>query len=505
MYTFIFGMIALVLGYIIYGKVVDKVFVPRADALTPAMKMPDGVDYVPMSRWRSLGLQVINITGTGPIFGPIAGALFGPAAFIWIVLGCVLAGAVHDYMIGMISVRQKGTNVAEIVGTYLGKKPRNIMRVFSVVLLIFIGVVFVTTPAQVLGSLFAPGNLTFLYVAVGVIIAYYIIATLLPIDKIMARVYPIFGAIILFMGISMLVMLFISGDIRNIPEFTFQNMRPDRDVNILARIFPFLFITIACGAISGFHATQSPIVARCLKNEKEGRLAFYGGMIAEGFIAMIWAAVTMAHFQHVGVSTAVAAPLIVTQSAIAYMGIIGGSLAVIGVALFPITSGDTAFRSARLIVADSLKFDQKPTKNRLMVALPLFAVGIPLVVFALANVQNFNIIWRYFAWSNQTLATIGLWAAAAYLAKTGKSYLIVIVPAVFMTSVVTAYFFTANETLGPLISRLTGNPEITWTIGIVIGIVSAVLFFILFINFIGIKQKGVIKEEIDLGSLSAGS
>lgn len=495
MVTFLLGIAALILGYIVYGKVVEKIFRPNASAVTPAFRMKDNVDYVPMAKWRATALQLINIAGTGPIFGAIAGALFGPAAFIWIVFGCLLAGAVHDYMIGMISVRQDGTNVAEIVGKYLGNKPRYIMRVFSLVLLIFVGVVFVTTPAQVLGTIFAPGNLTFLYIAVACIIFYYIIATILPIDKIVARVYPIFGAIIIFMGVSMFIMLFVSGDIRNIPEFSFQNMRPDRDINILARIFPFLFITIACGAISGFHATQAPIVARCLKNEKEGRAAFYGAMVLEGIVAMIWAAVTMGHFHHVGVSTAVAAPVIVTQSAIAYMGAIGGTLAVIGVALFPITSGDSAFRSARLIVADTLKLNQKPVKNRLAVALPLFAVGIPLVVFALANVQNFNIIWRYFAWSNQTLATIGLWAASAYLAKTGKMYWIALVPATFMTSVVTAYFFTANETIGPLMTRLTGSPETTWIVGIVMGIAAAVTVFSLFVRLIGTKQKGTIREN----------
>ncbi|MCL2557224.1 MAG: carbon starvation protein A, partial [Treponema sp.] len=302
MVTFLLGIAALIIGYAVYGKIVERVFQPKAEAQTPAFAMRDGVDYVPISKWRAMALQLINIAGTGPIFGAIAGAFFGPAAFLWIALGCIFAGAVHDYMIGMISLRHNGTNIAEIVGIYLGKKPRAIMRVFSLVLLMFIGVVLVTSPAQVLGRLFAPNAQTnaFLYIAVACIIVYFIFATLLPIDKILARLYPFLGAILVFMAVGMLAMLFISGDIRNIPEFTFQNMRPDRDVNILARIFPFLFITIACGAISGFHATQSPIVARCLTNEKEGRMSFYGAMILEGVIAMIWAAVTMGHFSHVG-------------------------------------------------------------------------------------------------------------------------------------------------------------------------------------------------------------
>ncbi|MDR0513460.1 MAG: carbon starvation protein A [Treponema sp.] len=500
MFTFLIGMAALIFGYVIYSRVIDKSFGPNPNNKTPAHKMGDGVDYVPIPRWKALGLHFINITGTGPIFGPIAGALFGPAAFIWIVLGCILAGAVHDYMIGMISVRHNGTNVAEIVGKYLGNKPRAIMRVFSIVLLLFVGVVFVTTPAQVLNA-HVGGTQIFFLIVIAVIIVYYIIATLLPIHLIIARVYPIFGALILFMGIGMLIALIVSGDIRNIPEFSFQNMRPDSGTNILARIFPFLFITIACGAISGFHATQAPIVARCLANEKEGRLAFYGGMIGEGLVAMIWAAVTIAAITHldgivhVGTSTAVAAPLVVRAAAIGYLGVIGGTLAIVGVVLFPITSGDTAFRSARLILADSFKFDQKPAKNRLMLAIPLFAVAIPLVIFANVNPGNFGIIWRYFAWSNQTLATIALWAAAAYMAKIGKNYWFTLLPAAFMTSVVIAYFFTATETIGPLMTRITGNFEITYAIGLAVGITTAVVLFVLFVKLIAINQRGTIKEE----------
>jgi carbon starvation protein CstA len=316
----------------------------------------------------------------------------------------------------MLSLRNDGSNIAVIVGKYLGKKPQQIMRVFSLVLLIFVGAVFTYTPAAVLQAQFAPNSVTFYHIAIALIIAYYIIATLIPIDKIIGRIYPFIGGFMIFMGIGMLVMLFVTGDIKNVPEFAFQNMRPDKDTNMLAKLFPFLFITIACGAISGFHATQAPLVARCMKNEKEGRSIFYGGMILEGVIAMIWAAVTMGHFNHVGVDAAVSAPLIVRLSALAYLGPIGGIVAVIGVALFPITSGDTAFRSARLIVADTLKLNQKPMKNRLVIAGPLFAVGVALVLYALQSAANFGVLWRYFAWSNQTLATIGLWAASGYLA-----------------------------------------------------------------------------------------
>jgi len=315
MFSFLFFTGLLILGYLIYGKIAEKVFVIRPEAETPAFKKADGVDYVPLPKWKLVLLQFINIAGPGPIFGAIAGALFGPAAFAWIVFGCIFAGAVHDYTVSMLSLRNDGKNIADIVGKYLGKKSYYILRVFSLVMLTFIGVVSTTTPALVLSTLFAPGNMTFIHIVIAAIILYCIIATVLPINKLMAHLYPLFGASMIFMGLGMAVMLVVSGDIRSIPEFSFTNFRPDRDVNILARIFPFLFITVACGAISGFHATQAPITARCIKNEKEGRSVYYGAMILEGVVAMIWAAVTMGHFNVVGVESAVAAPVIVTQAA----------------------------------------------------------------------------------------------------------------------------------------------------------------------------------------------
>jgi len=504
MVSFIIGVVALVLGYLIYGKIAEKIFVIKPELQTPAMRLHDGVDFVPMPLWKTTLIQLLNIAGTGPIFGAIAGALFGPAAFAWIVLGCIFAGAVHDFMIGMLSVRNNGGNISEIVGKYLGKVPLYIMRVFSIVLLIFVGVVFVTTPAQVLQTMFAPGNTSFYYVVIACIVAYYILATLLPIDKLIGRIYPIFGACLLIMAVGMTLMMFASGDIKNIPEFAFKNYRPDKGTNIMAHLFPFLFITIACGAISGFHATQSPLMARCLKNEKEGRTVFYGAMIMEGVIAMIWAAVTMAHpFSFdagtpaalvVGVRTAVSAPVVVTRSSLDYMGWIGGVLAVFGVVACPITSGDTAFRSARLTIADILKFDQKPIKNRLSIAIPLFAIGVVLVLFSVSSTQNFNIIWRYFSWSNQTLATIGLWAASAYFAKSGKLYWLTLVPSAFMTVVVTSYFFAANECFGPIMTKITGSAAVTYNVAICIGLILSVVLLALFIPLIGIKEKGIIKE-----------
>ena len=504
MVSFIIGVVALVVGYLIYGKIAEKIFAIKPERQTPAMRLNDGVDFVPMASWKTLLIQLLNIAGTGPIFGAIAGALFGPAAFAWIVFGCIFIGAVHDYMVGMLSLRNDGGNISEIVGKYLGKIPLYIMRVFSVVLLIFVGAVFVTTPAQVLRTMFAPNSTSFYYIVIACIIAYYILATLLPIDKLIGRIYPIFGACLLIMAVGMTFKMFSSGDILNIPEFAFKDWRPDKSTNILARIFPFLFITIACGAVSGFHATQSPLMARCLKNEKDGRMTFYGAMILEGIIAMIWAAVTMAHHFNLGtpahpelvlgIESAVAAPVIVTQASIDYMQKIGGILVVFGVVACPITSGDTAFRSARLTIADIFKFDQKPIKNRLSVAIPLFAVGVALVLFSISSTKNFNIIWRYFAWSNQTLATIGLWAISAYLAKTGKLYWLTLLPAAFMTVVVTSYFFTSTECLGPLMTKITGSSTATYSVGIIIGLILSAALLALFIPLIGIKEKGIIKE-----------
>ncbi|GAB6391671.1 MAG: carbon starvation protein A [Treponematales bacterium] len=491
MVSFIIGIAALIAGYLVWGTITERVFGTRADNKTPAVRLADGADYVEMDWKKCMLIQLLNIAGTGPIFGAIAGAMFGPAAFAWIVFGCVFAGAVHDYMVGMLSVRNDGRNISEIVGKYLGRVPLYIMRVFSIVLLLFVGAVFVYTPAQVLQTMFANGSQSFYYICIAVIIAYYLLATILPIDKLIGRLYPVFGACLLVMGVGLTIMMFVTGTIKNVPEFSFINMRPDKAVNITARVFPFLFITIACGAISGFHATQSPLMARCLKNEKDGRRVFYLAMILEGVIAMIWAAVTLALPDTVGVKTAVSAASVVAEQSVRYMGWVGGILAVFGVVACPITSGDTAFRAARLSIAEIIRFDQKPVKNRFVIAIPLFALGVLLVLFAVASTKNFNILWRYFGWSNQTLAAIGLWAASAFLAKTAKNYWIALVPAAFMTVVVTSYFFASSECLGPLMTRALG--EAAYAAAIWIGVILAAALFALFVWRVAVKEKGVIK------------
>jgi carbon starvation protein CstA len=482
MVSFIIGIAALLGGYVIYGKIVERIFVIRPAVATPAVRIHDGVDFVAMPTWKALLIQFLNIAGTGPIYGAIAGALFGPAAFVWIVLGCIFAGAVHDYFSGMLSLRDNGVTIAEIVGKYLGNVPRQIMRVFSVALLILVGVVFVTTPAQVLDSLIphAEGSRIVYVVALCLIILYYILATILPIDKIIGRIYPVFGLALLAMGIGITIMLFVKGEIANVPEFAFKNLHPGG-----LHVFPFLCISIACGAISGFHATQSPLMARCIKTEGDGRLVFYGAMIIEGVVAMIWAAAAMAHFGgQEGLAAAGAAAVVVKKVSIDLMGPIGGVLAVLGVVACPITSGDTAFRSARLAIADIRKWDQRPIKNRFVIALPLFAVGILLVLFAIDSAANFNIVWRYFAWSNQTLATIALWAAAAYLAKTGKLHWIATIPATFMTVVVTSYIIVAPEGF-----------RLPYAAGIAVGLIAAALLFILFYVEIAVKQKNALIAE----------
>jgi carbon starvation protein CstA len=452
-------VVALVLGYVLYGTLVEKVFGIEPQRQTPAIASNDGVDYVEMSWPKALLIQFLNIAGVGPIFGAIAGALWGPWAFVWIVLGCIFAGATHDYLSGMISLRNNGASISEIIGKYLGAGALQVIRAFSLLLLLLVGVVFMTSPALILENLIDPGNKTVYFALLAVIVVYYILATLLPIDKIIGRIYPVFGAALLIMGVGIFVTLFTSGEIQNVPEFTFENLHPKG-----ALLFPALFITIACGAISGFHATQSPMMARCIKNETEGRRVFYGAMILEGLIALIWAAAAMAHFGgQEGLAAAGAAPVVVNKVSFDLMGSIGGVLAVLGVVACPITSGDTAFRSARLTIADAFKIEQKSMSKRLMIAVPLFAVGVVLCFV------DFNILWRYFAWSNQTLATFALWAGAAYLVVHGKNYWIALIPAVFMTSVVVSFICNAGIGFG-----------LPYEISIAVGVISAVLSLVWF-------------------------
>lgn len=445
MLSFLLCIIALVVGYILYGAFVDRVFGSDPNRTTPAVTKADGVDFIPLPTWKVFMIQFLNIAGTGPIFGAIMGAKFGPASYLWIVLGCIFAGAVHDYFTGMLSVRHGGAGLPDLVGSYLGNGTRKVMLVFSIVLLMLVGTVFVYSPALILGDMAGDGGRSAIMLWVGIIFLYYIIATLLPIDKIIGRFYPIFAVALLFMAAALMICLFIKWPA--LPEIWdgLQNRGPS--IGLKGQpVFPCLFITIACGAISGFHATQSPLMARCLKNEKLGRPVFYGSMITEGLVALIWAAVSSYFFfdggaAEVGSDLSAAAPTVVTKVSQSWLGLLGGILAVLGVVAAPITSGDTAFRSARLIVADFIKLDQKPVRNRLVVGIPLFLAASALLWFNVANADGFNIIWRYFGWANQTLAVFALWTATVYLVKNKKGcrYLITMLPAAFMTAVCTTF------------------------------------------------------------------
>jgi len=443
MITFFSALALLIGGYALYGKWVERVFVVEPDRRTPVYENADGVDFVPMSWWRIFLIQFISIAGLGPIFGAVMGAVYGPVAFFWIVFGSILGGAVHDYFSGMLSLRNNGISLPEIIGKYMGTGFKQVMRVFTLLLLILVGAVFVAGPAKLLT------NLTNDYVGYTVwcvlIFIYYILATLLPIDKIIGKIYPIFGFAMLFMAVG------IGGALiwnwASVPEAVpanLYNMNPDP---VKFPIFPMLFVSIACGAISGFHATQSPLMARCMKNEREGRRIFYGAMIAEAVIALIWAAAAMSFFGSVGglheflKANGNNAAVVVDKIAYSWLGAFGGLMVIIGVIVAPITSGDTAFRAARLIVADFINYSQKAFSHRVIIAVPLFVTAILLLQI------NFDVIWRYFAWSNQTLAAATLWTITVYLAQEKKFYWITLIPSLIMTMVISTYIVVAPEML----------------------------------------------------------
>ena len=451
MYSFIISLLVLIAGYAIYGRFVEKVFKPDFSRATPAVVQADGVDYVPMPAWKVYMIQFLNIAGTGPVFGAIMGAKFGPSSYLWIVLGCIFAGAVHDYFSGMLSLRNGGAGLPDLAGKYLGGKMKTFVLAFSIIVLLLVGTVFVFSPALILGQLTSDGGKMAVMLWVAVIFIYYLIATLVPVDKLIGKIYPLFAFALLFMAAGLMVCLFIKWP--SIPEFWqgLGNLGEAKGLISGQDIFPCLFITIACGAISGFHATQSPLMARCTTSEKLGRPIFYGAMITEGVVALVWAAVSSWFFfdggaQQLGSNLGASAPQIVVSVSNAWLGIVGGVLAILGVVAAPITSGDTAFRSARLIIADFLKMPQKSVKNRIIISIGLFAAASLLLWYNIADEDGFNIIWRYFGWANQTLAVIMLWTATAYLVKIhdDKSFWLTLVPSAFMTAVCTSYICVAK-------------------------------------------------------------
>ena len=519
MTTFIIALVALLLGYLLYGAFVERTFSIQPEREVPAYRLQDGVDYIPMPTWRVYLIQFLNIAGTGPIFGAIMGILFGPAAYLWIVFGCIFMGAVHDYLCGMISLRQDGASLPELVGNELGSTARQGMRVLSIVLLVLVGTVFVTTSAGLLATMtngvWGMDVAAWKWLWIGFVFLYCVLATLLPIDTLIGRLYPLFGAALLVMAIGVGFGIFTETGL--LPELTDAPFVTHHPKGL--PIFPFLCITIACGAISGFHGTQSPLMSRCLENERRGRLVFYGAMITEGIVALIWAAAAIkfasaasADFANAastafanGASSAVSVPdgsavgnnaytslfsiltdngshssnpaLLVNMICSTWMGRIGAILAVLGVVAAPITSGDTAYRSARLIVADFMHMNQKKIVNRLMLALPLFAISAALVFV------DFDVLWRYFAWTNQTLATCFLWTAAVWLHRRGRNAWIAFLPAVFMTVVVASYILAAPEGF-----------QLPMTISLIAGAVLAIVLAAWFLRFMQTHKSSVVQS-----------
>lgn len=475
MITFLICLTLLVVSYFTYGRYVERKFEMDSSRAVPSETQYDGVDYVPMPMWKTFLIQLLNIAGLGPIFGAVLGAMYGPIAFLWITLGGIFFGAVHDYFSGMISIENGGLSYPEIVGKYLGLTVKQLLRGFSVFLMVLVGAVFMVGPANIIAGMSGISEVTIAGFTitnfwVWIILIYYIVATLLPIDKIIGKIYPLFGIALILMALGILYVIIFQD--YTIPELTLDSLRNMKTDTEKFPVFPTLFITIACGAISGFHATQSPLMARCLTNERQGRGVFFGAMIAESLIALIWAGAAMAFFGGVeelnsqlaanGNNAAWAVKLISTTT----LGTLGGVLVMLGVVAAPISSGDTAFRSARLIVADFMKLEQKSFAKRLYISIPLFLVGFAITL------MDFDVIWRYFAWTNQTLAAATLWAITVYLVKKKSNYIISLLPAIFMTYITTLYLFTSAEMLG--FSRNLGNT---------LAIITTIIFIFAFAKF----------------------
>ncbi|MDE5996794.1 MAG: carbon starvation protein A [Muribaculaceae bacterium] len=471
MTSFIIAFVALILGYFIYGSVVERVFHTNPSRPTPATTMADGIDYVEMPTWKVYLIQFLNIAGVGPIFGAIMGIMYGPAAFLWIVLGTIFAGAVHDFMSGMISLRLGGKSLPEIVGSELGKKVKMVMSVFTCILLVMVIAVFVRTPANLLATL-TPEHLNATFWAICIFL-YYILATLLPVDKLIGNLYPVFGFALLFMAVGIMGYMIVNAV--PIPDGFSDGLFNRHPAGEAAPIFPMMCISIACGAISGFHATQSPMMARCLNNEKHGRKVFYGAMVSEGIVALIWAAAAIAftgdYDKLAGymAENGSDAGILVHEVCVNWLGTFGGVLAILGVIAAPITTGDTAMRSLRLIIADSIGLQQKKFIKRLLVTLPIIAI-----CFLLLNI-NFDVLWRYFAWCNQTLSIFTLWACSVYLARFRKTYLITMIPAMFMTAL--CITFICYAPLGTYVEGVGLPLYVSEAIGLIAMAICTLLFF----------------------------
>ncbi|AOV07172.1 carbon starvation CstA family protein [Sporosarcina ureilytica] len=477
MVTFIASIVLLIAGYAVYSKVVEKAFNIDDSRQTPAYTVNDGMDYVPMSWWKGWLIQLLNIAGLGPIFGAVAGALYGPVAFIWIVVGAIFAGGVHDYFSGMLSLKHRGAQFPEIVGKYLGQFAKKSIIVVSLILMILVTAAFTAGPAQLLAQV---TPLSFMG-AIFVVFAYFFIAAILPINKIIGRIYPIFGAVIIIMAVAIAGVLIFGN--YSIPNLTLNNMHPGE-----LPVWPLLMVTISCGAISGFHSTQSPIVSRTMKKESEGRKIFYGAMIGEGVIALIWAAAGMTFFGGTGgLQSALAAggPAgVINEMSTTMLGTVGGVLAILAIIILPITTGDTALRSSRMIVMDSVSKWINPDKKSTVI-LATIALGTPAFLLSMID---YTFLWRYVGGTNQITATIMLWVVVSYLLKEGRAHAhyIASIPALFMTGVVTTYFVYAPEGL-----------NLDYTISLIIGGVMTFGVFLLYVRQI-IRHKEIAAKSLAL-------
>lgn len=491
MLSFTIALLILIVGYFVYGTFVSKVFGQDPSRVTPVHTHADGVDFVELPTWKIFLIQFLNIAGLGPIFGAIMGVMFGPSAFLWIVFGTILAGAVHDYMSGMLSLRNNGASLPEIVGGQLGNGVKNVLRVFSLLLMILVGAVFVYNPADLLAML-TPDSLDRMFWII-VIFAYYMLATLLPIDKLIGKLYPLFGLALLFMALGIMTMLYVNAD--SMPEIWqggLGNRRLDADA---APIFPMMFVSIACGAISGFHATQSPMMARCLKNERHARPVFYGAMVTEGIVALIWAAAAVAFtggYSELQQTLGSSSPaVLVNDISKTWLGAAGGVLAILGVIAAPITSGDTALRSARLIAADFMNIKQKKIAKRLVVSVPIFILCFIVMLIP------YEALWRYFAWCNQVLSVFTLWAITVYLARTRKAYIITMLPAMFMTAVTVTYIFFAPEGFNALTQPMFGL-TISYEFAVGVGLTVTLLLAAMFMKYRHSLSASAIMHDQDL-------
>lgn len=461
MISFLISLVALVVGYMVYGRVVERVFGPD-DRPTPALSKADGIDYIVLPGWRIFMIQFLNIAGTGPIFGAIMGAWFGPSAYLWIVLGCVFGGAVHDYMSGMLSLRHDGQGLAELTGRYLGHSARQALVIFTMLMMMLVGAFFVYCPAIILSGIWGEKMMWVL-----IIFVYYIATTMMPVDKVIGRIYPLFAMSMLFMVVALGIVLLIKQPV--LPEVWdgLGNWGQER-LGLQQSIFPALFVTIACGAVSGFHATQSPMMARCMKSERQGRAIFYGAMITEGIVALVWATISnyfffsggwrevcppevIANFEEQTARSLIQffdAPTVVNIICSSWLGAFGSVLALLGIVAAPITTGGSSFRAARLILAETFGWSQTSVRSRLLLSIPVFAVGIALLAWQIGNPSGFGTVWQYVAWGTQVMAAITLWMCTVYLSKEHKCYWMTLLPAMFMTMVVTDFFFVSPTILG---------------------------------------------------------